>query len=421
MKKVLLLLACFALVAPTAIAQTNNAKSEAGATAGAAAAINSYGSVMLPNVPFQMATIIPGYAQSVFGNTVMWYIPRAADEYNKNTLDELRKAANIGGDLGKIRRSGSDWRPNKVPKNEDPVEYIKYAPPPGHVVGVRYAESVGPNEEVCLRSVLELKEKTHTRHILILRTEGLAGTTDVKTSALSVIGSGAKSFFGAGGAAGSQGGASTTTSRQAWTYTIMAFDDNIAPPPPAPPSSAQPVVAPPPPPPVPTETERKPQEITLRIEISQASSVPVAQTIRVPQVQEVPQTPVPQVREAPRAPVCEVSEFTIKFDRDRYNIGDEYRDKIERLSDQMASQVGGCEFQIQGHTSKTGTEDHNTILGRNRAEAVYKRLVLYNNVLKGRIQYASLGKDFPAIDGDPEENPENRRVIVRILGPASGK
>ncbi len=75
-----------------------------------------------------------------------------------------------------------------------------------------------------------------------------------------------------------------------------------------------------------------------------------------------------------------------------------------------------CTVQVEGHASKEGTYNYNAGLGRRRSKAVYDLLVAAgakNEV----IQFVSLSKDFPA----SEHLPENRRVILRIIGGASGK
>jgi peptidoglycan-associated lipoprotein len=75
-----------------------------------------------------------------------------------------------------------------------------------------------------------------------------------------------------------------------------------------------------------------------------------------------------------------------------------------------------CQIGVEGYTDKVGTSDYNWKLGGHRATGAYNQLIA-DGVSPHQLQELSAGKSHPAGDNDAE----NRRVILQILGPSSGK
>lgn len=188
-------------------------------------------------------------------------------------------------------------------------------------------------------------------------------------------------------------------------FEILCLNDGSseAPEMPGPPPESRSVPAPLPQVVLPSPPQK--QEVVVRVEVVQ---VP-------PQVPSVlPPSPIPpaQAKEAE----CEAPFVTIYFDFAKYQLKPEYRSKIGEVAAWMAGHKT-CQLQVEGHTCRIGSEAYNAALGRNRAETVYKTLIAAG-VSKDQVtQFPSLGKDRPA----SEHLSENRRVILRIIGPASGK
>jgi outer membrane protein OmpA-like peptidoglycan-associated protein len=190
-------------------------------------------------------------------------------------------------------------------------------------------------------------------------------------------------------------------------FEILCLNDGLieAPQMPGPPPESRPAQAPPPqvlpPPPE--------QKVTVRVEVVQ---IPPP-SLPSPLAPAPPSPPPPtQVKEAG----CELPPFTVYFDFDRYQVKAEYRSKIGEIVAWMADHKT-CQVQVEGHTCRIGSVAYNANLGRNRANAVYNALLAAGASKEQVKQFPSLGKDRPA----SENYPENRRVILRVIGPASGK
>ncbi len=71
---------------------------------------------------------------------------------------------------------------------------------------------------------------------------------------------------------------------------------------------------------------------------------------------------------------------------------------------------------IEGHASKEGDFDHNYALSRDRAEAIYRQLIL-EGVAPERLSYRGMGETVPLVEGEDEESLAiNRRVEFEIVG-----
>lgn len=76
--------------------------------------------------------------------------------------------------------------------------------------------------------------------------------------------------------------------------------------------------------------------------------------------------------------------------------------------------------ELQGHTDSVGPVRYNLRLSRERAAAVVRYLVEKFGVGTHRISGVGFGEEIPVADNNsPEGQAQNRRVIVRVLAPAT--
>lgn len=119
----------------------------------------------------------------------------------------------------------------------------------------------------------------------------------------------------------------------------------------------------------------------------------------------------------PTQNVCEgMPQLTTYFDFDKSFVKNEYLPKIQQFAAWLGTHPN-CKVQVEGHTCKSGTSDYDAALGRRRALAVYEQLIADGAHPGQIIQFVSGSKDKAA----SEWQPENRRVILRSIGQASGK
>lgn len=81
----------------------------------------------------------------------------------------------------------------------------------------------------------------------------------------------------------------------------------------------------------------------------------------------------------------------------------------------------GTLVELQGHTDSVGPAQYNLQLSRERAAAVVRYLVLKLGIGTHRISGVGFGEEIPAADNNsPAGQAQNRRVVVRVLAPATG-
>lgn len=194
---------------------------------------------------------------------------------------------------------------------------------------------------------------------------------------------------------------------------------------------------PPPPPPSPDEQSEAVPRAQQPRPAQQPVYPPLADKARIEGIARMPPAeeevapsrpaPLPTTRAATSMEYCQLPEFTVYFPYNQYNIVSEYRAKIRDFAVWLR-QHGQCILQVEGHASNTGTSDYNAVLARNRARVVYEALIADGVSREQILQFVSVSKDRLADDrppGDPsptaEFKPTNRRVIIRVIGPASGK
>ncbi len=103
-----------------------------------------------------------------------------------------------------------------------------------------------------------------------------------------------------------------------------------------------------------------------------------------------------------------LSERSIFFDYDRYDVKAEYRD-ILSLHAKYLRDNPTARMLIQGNTDERGSSEYNLALGQKRADSIKNMLVLLG-APEGQIESVSLGKEKPRGMGSNEAAwAENRR------------
>lgn len=104
----------------------------------------------------------------------------------------------------------------------------------------------------------------------------------------------------------------------------------------------------------------------------------------------------------------------IFFDTDKFILKDESRSELARLISLLKSNPQ-ISIEISGHTDNHGTADHNIVLSKNRAEAVYNYLIL-NGIAKERLSYSGFGMSRPIDTNDTDAGrANNRRTEFRVV------
>ncbi|MCL2523586.1 MAG: peptidoglycan-associated lipoprotein Pal [Betaproteobacteria bacterium] len=120
----------------------------------------------------------------------------------------------------------------------------------------------------------------------------------------------------------------------------------------------------------------------------------------------------------PRAltdPASTLSQRSIYFDLDRYEIKGEYQSLVAAHAKFLVDNRG-FKVLIQGNTDERGSREYNLALGQKRADAV-KRSLLLLGAREDQLESVSLGKEKPRNTGSGEEAwAENRRADILYRG-----
>jgi outer membrane protein OmpA-like peptidoglycan-associated protein/tetratricopeptide (TPR) repeat protein len=104
----------------------------------------------------------------------------------------------------------------------------------------------------------------------------------------------------------------------------------------------------------------------------------------------------------------------IFFDTDKYDLKDESRVELGKLIDLLVKNPK-IRIELSGHTDSIGSEEHNIVLSKNRAEAVYNYLTAHA-ISKDRLTYAGYGFSRPIDSNATEEGrANNRRTEFRVI------
>ncbi len=411
---VFMLALMFALAASLGFSQdsgsgNNGSSSTANGTANATVINNGGGGgaqvQAYPGV-FGTPGVFPGFPEKngewePYYNPLFAVIPTAEMESGRGKHDKIHS---------------TPLRPDLMPpENSDPIHILPWTPfgpvyytdDKAIYTGIVDGKVGEPAEQTLLAGAWDAKKKSHTdRCVVFIRmmNEGITKGFSLGTGGGGAMTPGpGKNNDSIAFAGGGLLGKNTTTEGNYAEFRFVclnkgSFDAPKAPKPPAPPE------APTTPPPAPAPSPQ-PE--------AQAPTPPPPPPPLAPMVAPAPiSTPEES---------CVLPDLTVYFDFDQprpnaeLTVKNEYRNRIKQMASWLENHPT-CYVQIQGHTSKEGSYDYNEGLGRRRSKAIYNLLIAYG-VSKEQVQFASLGKDFPK----SENLPENRRVILRVLGSASGK
>jgi outer membrane protein OmpA-like peptidoglycan-associated protein len=154
---------------------------------------------------------------------------------------------------------------------------------------------------------------------------------------------------------------------------------------------------------------------TIRIEVIAVPSVQVP-ILPMPLTPAVPSPEVVTTSKAPPVVSCDLPAFVVDFGFNESNVKDEYRTSIKSIATWLENHPA-CKVQVEGHASTEGSFAFNAALGRMRAKTVYDILAENTNIPGQLTQFVSVSKDRAA----SERNPADRRVILRVVGDASGR
>jgi peptidoglycan-associated lipoprotein len=115
-------------------------------------------------------------------------------------------------------------------------------------------------------------------------------------------------------------------------------------------------------------------------------------------------------------PQSKLSQRSIYFDLDRYEIKGEYQGLVAAHAKYLVDNRG-FKVLIQGNTDERGSREYNLALGQKRADAV-KRSLLLLGAREDQLESVSLGKEKPKNPGTGEEAwAENRRADILYRAP----
>ena len=110
-------------------------------------------------------------------------------------------------------------------------------------------------------------------------------------------------------------------------------------------------------------------------------------------------------------PKSVLSQRSIYFDLDKYEVKDEYKDLVASHAKYLVANKG-FKVLLQGNTDERGSREYNLALGQKRAEAVKRSLSLLG-VKEDQIESVSLGEEKPKNAGhDDAAWAENRRADI---------
>lgn len=114
-------------------------------------------------------------------------------------------------------------------------------------------------------------------------------------------------------------------------------------------------------------------------------------------------------------PKSKLSQRSIYFDLDKYEVKDEYKDLVASHAKYLSTNKG-FKVLLQGNTDERGSREYNLALGQKRAEAVKRSLSLLG-VSEAQIESVSLGEEKPKDAGHDEAAwSQNRRADILYKG-----
>jgi peptidoglycan-associated lipoprotein len=116
-----------------------------------------------------------------------------------------------------------------------------------------------------------------------------------------------------------------------------------------------------------------------------------------------------------RDPANVLSQRSVYYDFDKYDVRDEFKPVIEAHAAYLR-QNSGLKMLIQGNTDERGSREYNIALGQRRAESV-KRMLQLLGAREEQVEAVSLGEEKPKETGHSEEAwARNRRSDMLYPG-----
>jgi peptidoglycan-associated lipoprotein len=110
-------------------------------------------------------------------------------------------------------------------------------------------------------------------------------------------------------------------------------------------------------------------------------------------------------------PKSKLSQRSIYFDLDKYDVKDEYKDLVAAHAKYLVEHRG-FKVLLQGNTDERGSREYNLSLGQKRSDAVKRSLVLLG-AKEDQVESVSLGEEKPKNAGHDEAAwSENRRADI---------
>ncbi|MCH1931044.1 OmpA family protein [Shewanella sp. A25] len=114
--------------------------------------------------------------------------------------------------------------------------------------------------------------------------------------------------------------------------------------------------------------------------------------------------------------INERKDINVLFPNDSAYIDPQYYPQIEEIAN-FLKQYPNTQVTIEGHTSRTGTDERNAVLSQERADAVTSVLVNTYGIDKARLTAIGYGPTRPLVlERSPEAERQNRRVVAEVTG-----
>ena len=114
--------------------------------------------------------------------------------------------------------------------------------------------------------------------------------------------------------------------------------------------------------------------------------------------------------------INERKDINILFPNDSAYIAPEYYPQIEEIA-MFLRQYPTTKVTIEGHTSRTGTDERNAVLSQERADAVTAVLADRFSIDRARLTAIGYGSSRPLVlERTPAAATRNRRVVAEVTG-----
>lgn len=125
-----------------------------------------------------------------------------------------------------------------------------------------------------------------------------------------------------------------------------------------------------------------------------------------------------ETTDTPRGLVVNMAD--VLFDTGKYNLRQEAREKLSKLSGIVLAHPG-LNLAVEGHTDSTGSDEFNMKLSQQRADAVREYLVA-QGLAPDTVTSHGFGKDMPVADNSTAAGRQrNRRVEIIVSGEVIGQ